>query len=108
MYHFTSMKYMYLKNAICRKYKNASIRMFYFLACNCRLCELYMYYKQDIMDSLCIKIDGNNAFILPERNEAIFHYATVCTLVSIMNRICYLLCIMHRKCNKRIAINSKS
>lgn len=38
-------------------------------------CVNYMYYKQDIMDSLCIKIDGNNAFILPERNEAIFHYA---------------------------------
>lgn len=71
-------------------------------------CVNYMYYKQDIMDSLCIKIDGNNAFILPERNEAIIHYATVCTLVSIMNRTCYLLCIMHRKCNKRIAINSKS
>lgn len=53
-------------------------------------CVNYMYYKQDIMDSLCIKIDGNNAFILPERNEAIFHYAIVCTLVSIMNRICYL------------------
>lgn len=69
-------------------------------------CVNYMYYKQDIMDSLCIKIDGNNAFTLPERNEAIFHYATVCTLVSIMNRICYLLSIMHRKCNKRIAINS--
>lgn len=107
MYHFTSMKYMYLKNAICRKYENASTLHLCSTSWLATVdCVNYMYYKQDIMDSLCIKIDGNNAFILPERNEAIFHYATVCTLVSIMNRICYLLCIMHRKCNKRIAINS--
>lgn len=47
------------------------------------------------MDSLCIKIDGNNVFILLERNEVIFYYVMFVYwyLLWIGFVICYVLCI---------------